>query len=64
MKIDRVSLVTELAARRITQTELAGKIGMSRATITRAMNKSCRDSTAEKIAAALQVPLSRLVKLD
>ena len=61
MRIDRVKLKAELARKDIRQTELAVLSGVSRGTIAGiACGRSCSRDTAEKIAAALKVPLQKL----
>lgn len=55
--------MTELAKRDLNQTKLAELAGVSRATISYIRGgKSCSDEVANKIAAALQVDLKKLVE--
>lgn len=63
MRIDRVKLVTELARRDMSQKQLAELAGVSRATINYIKSgKSCSNKVGEKIAAALQVDLKKLIE--
>ncbi|MDO5345339.1 MAG: helix-turn-helix transcriptional regulator [Lachnospiraceae bacterium] len=65
MRINRIRLVTELTKQDLTQTKLSELSGVSRATINFIKNgKSCSESTAGKIAKALNVPVEQLIDLD
>lgn len=61
MRIDKIKLRIELLKREMTQKELSDISGVSRATISGIVcGRSCSRDTAEKIATALKVPLSKL----
>lgn len=63
MRIDRIKLTTELVRRDMTQTALAEKSGISRVTITGIKaGRSCSEDTAKKLAAALNMPLEKLLE--
>lgn len=62
LQIDRVKLVSELTKQNVTQLALAKKSGLSRSTIGLIKaGKSCSDATGKKIAAALNVPIEKLI---
>lgn len=63
MRIDRVKLVSELTRQDMTQKELAEKAGISRATVNYIKSgKSCTDEIGKRIAAALDVPIEKLLE--
>lgn len=63
MRKDRVKLIAEMARKDITSGHLAEKAGLSRVTISAVRcGKACTPSTADKIAAALGVPVESIVK--
>ena len=63
VKINDKKLRVALYSLNVTQTELAKRTGLSLATIGNVCNgKSCSQETAEKIAAAIGVPLEKLTK--
>lgn len=63
MRIDRIKLTAELVRRDMTQTTLAEKSGISRVTITGIKaGRSCSEDTAKKLAAALNMPLEKLLE--
>ena len=63
MRIDRVKLIAEMARAEISCEKLAREMGVSRATVGAIRGgKSCREDTAEKMAAALGVPLGELLE--
>lgn len=63
MRIDRIKLTTELVKRDMTQTALAKKSGISRVTIAGIKaGRSCSEDTAKKLAAALNVPIKKLLE--
>lgn len=63
MRIDRIKLTAELVRRDMTQTALAEKSGISRVTITGIKaGRSCSEDTAKKLAAALNMPLEKLLE--
>lgn len=63
MRIDRVKFVSELTKQDLTQKELAEKAGISRATVNYIKSgKSCTDEIGNKIAAALNVPIEKLLE--
>ena len=63
MRIDRVKFVTELTKQDLTLKELAKKIDVNRATLSRIKNgKTCRDHIADKIANGLGVSIKDLIK--
>ena len=63
MRIDRVKFVTELTKQDLTLKELAKKIDVNRATLSRIKNgKTCRDHIAYKIANGLGVSIKDLIK--
>jgi putative transcriptional regulator len=63
MRLDRVKLITELARRDMTVNCLAQAAGVTRVTISGIKcGKSCADSTAYKIAQALNVPIDFLIE--
>lgn len=63
MRIDRVKLVTELTRRDMNQKQLAELSGVSRVTINGIKNgRSCSDAVAQKIAAALNIDLKKILE--
>lgn len=63
MRIDRVKLVSELARQDMTQTRLAEKAGVSRATVNYIKaGKSCSEEVGNKIANALNVNLTEILQ--
>ena len=63
MRIDRIKLATELMRQDMTQKALAEKSGVSRVTITGIKSgRSCSEETGEKLAAALSVPIKKLLE--
>lgn len=63
MRIDRVKLVAELTRRDMTQAKLAELAGISRATVNYIKSgKSCTDEVGNKIAAALCIPVEKLIE--
>lgn len=63
MRIDRIKLVSELARQDMSQKRLAELAGVSRATVNYIKGgKSCSDEVGQRIAAALQVDLKKLVE--
>lgn len=63
MRIDRVKLVAELTRQDMNQKQLAESSGVSRATINYIKSgKSCSDKIGHKIAAALNVPIEKLLE--
>lgn len=63
MRIDRIKLVTEITRAEIKIYELAEKSGLTRATVSAVKGgKSCKEETAEKLAAGLGIPLSDLLE--
>lgn len=63
MRIDRIKLVAELARRDMTQTQLAEKAGVSRVTVNGIKaGRTCSDAVGTKIAAALNVPIEKLLE--
>lgn len=63
MRIDRIKLVSELARQDMTQKQLAERAGISRATVNYIKGgKSCSDEVGQKIAAALQVDVKKLIE--
>lgn len=63
MRIDRVKLVAELTRRDMTQAKLADLAGISRATVNYIKSgKSCTDEVGHKIAAALGIPVEKLIE--
>ena len=63
MRIDRIKLTIELVKRGMTQTALAKKSGISRVTIASIKaGRSCSEDTAKKLAAALNVPIKKLLE--
>ena len=63
MRIDRIKLATELMRQDMTQKALAEKSGVSRVTITGIKRgRSCSEETGEKLAAALNVPIKKLLE--
>ena len=63
MRIDRIKLVTEMARAGVGVNELADRAGVARVTVSAVKGgKSCREDTAEKMAAALGVPLGELLE--
>ncbi len=63
MRIDRVKFVAELTRRDMTQAKLADLAGISRATVNYIKSgKSCTDEVGNKIAAALGIPVEKLIE--
>ena len=63
LRIDRIKLVTELARQELTQKKLAELAGISRATVNYIKGgKGCSDEVGNKIAAALQIPIEKLLE--
>ena len=63
MRIDRIKFAAELMRQDMTQKALAEKSGVSRVTITGIKSgRSCSEETGEKLAAALNVPLKKLLE--
>ena len=63
MRIDRIKLATELMRQDMTQVMLSDKSGVSRTTITGIKSgRSCSEETGEKLAAALNVPIKKLLE--
>lgn len=63
MRIDRIKLITELAKRDMTQAKLAELSGVSRATVNYIKGgKSCSDEVGNKLAAALGIPVEKLIE--
>lgn len=63
MRIDRIKLTVELAKRNITQKKIAELAGVSRPTVNAIKNgKSCTNEVGEKIAKALNIPISELLE--
>lgn len=63
MRIDRVKLVSELTRQDMTQKRLAELAGVSRASVNYIKSgKSCSDVVGNKIAAALRVPIEKLLE--
>lgn len=62
MRIDRVKFAAALARADMTTIELSAKAGISRGTISVVKGgKSCKETTAQKIAEGLGVPLNDLL---
>ena len=65
MRIDRVTLIAEMARQDITSIQLAEKAGVSRVTVSALRcGKTCTSETATKIAAALGVPVESIVRKE
>lgn len=65
IRIDAVKVRVLLYQKNMTQTELANKIGMSRATVNAILNgKSCKSNTAHKIAEGLDVSIEKIMEED
>lgn len=63
MRIDRVKFIAELARRDIKAKDIAESAGVSRATVSAIRGgKTIAPDTAQKIAAALNVPVEKLVE--
>ena len=63
MRIDRIKFAAELMRQDMTQKALAEKSGVSRVTITGIKSgRSCSEETGEKLAAALNVPIKKLLE--
>lgn len=63
MRIDRYKLTAELMRQEMTQTKLAERAGISRATVNYIKaGKNCSDEVGHKIANALKVPLETLLE--
>lgn len=62
MRIDRIKLISEMARKNISQTDLAARCNCSRETINLACRGlRCSDRTAEAIADVLEIPLKELL---
>lgn len=65
MRIDKIKIMIALAKRGLNQTELAGKIGMSRGNLSTIVNgKRCKAETVIKIATALGVEYTDLIEKE
>ena len=65
MRIDRVKLITEMAQRDMRVIDLAEKAGVSRMTVTAVRGgKTCSASTAEKLATALGVDVTEILRQE
>lgn len=63
MRIDRIKFATELMRQDMTQVMLSEKSGVSRTTITGIKSgRSCSEETGKKLAAALNVPIEKLLE--
>lgn len=63
MRIDRIKLATEMIKQDMTQRKLSELSGLSRMTINSVRGgKSCSEETGDKIAAALGVPIEKLLE--
>ena len=63
VRVDRVKLITEIAKADTNICTVAAAAGLNRATVGAVKaGKSCTEETAQKIAAALNVPLSALLQ--
>ncbi|MCD7882135.1 MAG: helix-turn-helix domain-containing protein [Lachnospiraceae bacterium] len=63
MRVDRIKFNTELLRRDMTQKQVCELSGLSRPTVNAVANgRSCSKTTAEKIAAALQIDLSEITE--
>lgn len=63
MRIDRIKFTAELMRQDMTQTTLSEKSGVSRSTINGIKSgRSCSEDTAEKLAAALNVSIKKLLE--
>lgn len=63
MRLDRIKLAAALKYRNITQLDLANRSGLSRITINSICNgRSCTEESAEKIADALEMPLTSITE--
>jgi putative transcriptional regulator len=63
MRINRIVLITELVKRDMRDKQLVELSGISRATLSAVKGgKTIAPSTAQKIAAALNVPFEKLIK--
>lgn len=63
MRIDRIKLITEMARSNTKVYELAAKAGLCRATVIAVKGgKSCNKDTAQKLSAALGIPLAELLQ--
>lgn len=61
MRIDRVKFITEMARADMNMRQLAEKSGVSRGTVTAVRTgKSCSKGTAERLAAGLGIPVSKI----
>lgn len=61
MKVDGIKVYTLLKKQEKTQGNLAETVGVSRVTIGNVVNgRACKEETAQKIAAALGVPLAEI----
>ena len=63
MRIDRFKLTMELMRQDMTQTKLAEKAGISRATVNGIKSgRSCSDEVGKKIAKALGVDVTEIIE--
>lgn len=63
MRIDRIKLATEMMKQDMSQRKLSELSGVSRMTINSVRGgKSCSEETGNKIAAALNVPIEKLLE--
>lgn len=63
MRIDRIKLATEMMKQDMSQRKLSELSGISRMTINSVRGgKSCSEETGNKIAAALNVPIEKLLE--
>ena len=63
MRIDRIKLATEMMKQDMSQKKLSELSGVSRMTINSVRGgKSCSEETGNKIAAALNVPIEKLLE--
>lgn len=62
MRVNRTTILVEMAKRRMTQLELSKISNVSRSTINNVCcGKSCSENTARKIAYSLSIPIEELV---
>lgn len=62
MRIDRVKFAAALARADMTTVKLSAKVGISRGTISVVKSgKSCKETTAQRIADGLGIPLDDLI---
>lgn len=63
MRIDRMKFTKEIVRQDMTQTQLAERAGVSRATVNGIKNgRSCSDRVGIKIAEALNIPIEQLLE--